>query len=46
MTSISNAIIAYGFLKYAKTGNYPVGAMAIGAAAVDVLIAIIISVGL
>lgn len=47
MTSIANAIIAYAFLKYAEPGNsYPVGAMAIAAAGVDIIIAIIISIGL
>ena len=47
MTSIANAVIAYGFLKYPMKGNsYPVGAMAIGAAVIDIIIAIIISAGL
>lgn len=47
MTSIANAIIAYGFLKYAPPHNkYPVGFMALFAASVDIIIAIIISVGL
>jgi hypothetical protein len=47
MTSIANAIISYGLLKYPRpNSSYPVGAMFIASACVDIIIAVIISIGL
>ena len=47
MTSIANAIIAYGFLKYPMKGNtYPLGFMFLFSVCADLLIATVIMAGL
>lgn len=46
MTSIANAIMFYAFMKYAKRGQYPLGASFLVSAFADIVIITIISIGI
>lgn len=45
MTSIANAVMFYGFMKYAKSGTYPIGQSIMFCAVVDTVIVGMIMIG-